>query len=217
MGKYDEFINQLHAQTGLDIRVITAWVGRENGVNNNVLGITSASAKTSSNPAGLVKFQSQTAAANATATLLKVSPNYAGIRATFSGTPQQQALAIAQSPWRLGGSGLHSVGGTDPYYYAGFVQAGILSGNATAGYWNNRSTGSTTPPSSGGGIDLNPVDAVNNAVNAAAKNVGDAFATPVYFLGIVFIGIALLIVGGLIILKPGEKAAQAGPLIAAAA
>ena len=219
MGKFDEFINQLSAQTGLHKDVIAAWVQREQGVNNNVLGITSNSAKTAQNPHGLATFKSQTAAANATATLLQVSSNYAGIRATYGGTSQEQALAIAQSPWHLGATGLKNAGGTDPYYYNGFVQAGILKGSAPTTGINKpkqgKATDATSTGGTTGGINIDPVGAVNDALTAPLKAVSDALASPLYFLGIVGIGATLLLVGGLILAKPAiEKAA---PLAAAAA
>ena len=123
MANYSEFVNRLSALTGLNKDVLNAWASRENGVNNNILGVTSGGS--------LVKYPSQTAAAEATAKLIQTSPNYAGIRASEGKTSQQQALAIAQSPWRLGGTGIKLAGGTDPYYYAGFVDAGILAGNTS--------------------------------------------------------------------------------------
>lgn len=127
MTDFATFVNELHAKTGLDIGVINAWVAREQGVYpGNVLGITSAAAKTKSNPYGLVSYSNQVAGADATANLLQSSSYYRGIIASATGTPQEQALAIAQSPWHLGAMGLQKAGGTDPYYYAGFVQAGIL-------------------------------------------------------------------------------------------
>lgn len=123
MADYSEFVNRLSALTNLNKDVLNAWVGREKGVNNNILGVTSGGS--------LVKYPSQTAAAEATARLIQTSPNYAGIRASEGKTSQQQALAIAQSPWRLGGTGIKLAGGTDPYYYKGFVEAGILAGNTS--------------------------------------------------------------------------------------
>lgn len=209
MGKYDEFINRLSALTGLHTDVLTAWVQREQGVNNNILGITSASARTPSNPHGLLSFPSQTAAANATAAILKSSPMYSGIIASASGSSQQQALAIAQSPWHLGPAGLRAAGGTDPYYYTGFVRAGILSGPTPT------TQGGQTKADGGGGLNLNPVDAVTGAVNNAFGEVATALSTPLYFIGIVLIGITIMAIGGLIVLKPSAE--KAAPLMAMAA
>src|ERR1035437_4854184 len=117
MADFTVFINNLSALTGLDKSVVAAWVSMEQGVNNNVLGITSASAKTASNTHGLLSFTNQAAAASATANLLKTSSNYTGIIASTSGSPSQQALAIAKSPWHLGAAGVKAAGGVDPYYH----------------------------------------------------------------------------------------------------
>lgn len=114
------FIKEL---PGLNIDVARAWVQREVGAYNN-LGIMDS-------PGNPHQFATPQQGAKAAADLIKRSNNYAGIRTSLQGTPAQQALAIAQSPWRLGPSGLRAQGGTDPYYYKGFVQAGILSGNTS--------------------------------------------------------------------------------------
>lgn len=133
MTDHSVFVNELSALTGLDKGVLTEWANLENGVNNNILGVTSG---------GVLKtYSSQTAAAQDTAALLKSSPNYKNIIASTSGSPAQQALAIAQSPWRLGPTGLKNQGGTDPYYLKGFIGAGILTGSA----------GTTPPPTTTGG------------------------------------------------------------------
>jgi len=147
MTDFSVFINTLSGLTGLDKSVVAAWVKMEQGVNNNVLGITSSSAKTTANPHGLLSFANQTAAAEATANLLKTSPNYKGIMASTGGTPAQQAMAIAQSPWHLGGAGLKAAGGTDPYYLAGFVKAGLLTGIAGAAPPSSSSSGSSSSSS----------------------------------------------------------------------
>jgi hypothetical protein len=200
MANFTEFINSLSAQTGLNKSVIAAWVSREQGVNNNVLGVTSSSLKSPSNTHGLVSYPSQTAGATATANLLKSSSQYSGIIASASGTPQQQALAIAQSPWHLGGQGLKAAGGTDPYYYKGFVQAGILSGAmplgdaaATGGNALNRSVAAaTTTPSN-----------TTGTASAAGGNVfGIDLMSPVYFIGVILAATVFILVGGIIILKP---------------
>lgn len=131
---YTEFITTLSSATGLDKSVLAAWIGRENGAYNNALGLTYQ--RGSSVPVGqyigkdtyLGSFTSQSQAATETARWLNTFPQYAGIRnAAKSGTPAQQALAIANSPWRTGGSG------TDQYYLQGFIDAGILGANASPG------------------------------------------------------------------------------------
>lgn len=196
MANFTEFINELHDRTGLNVDVISAWVSREQGVNNNVLGITSGRK--------LLTFPSQKAAADATANLLQRSSNYSGIIASVGGTSQQQALAIAQSPWRLGGTGLKNVGGTDPYYLAGFVKAGILSNSSTP------SGGASTP------LTLSPNQlaikkAIQDTSNATAEGYGNPLKTltginidlsgPILFIGVILVGITLIATGGLISLK----------------
>ena len=127
MGAYDEFISKFSSLTGLDPSVVAVWVSREQGVNNNVLGLTYAT----DSGRKLYTFQNQTEAAVATASLINTSPLYSSIRnAAKTGTTAQQAYAIATSPWRLGTSDLQKYGGIDPYYYKGFVEAGILGSSS---------------------------------------------------------------------------------------
>ena len=136
MANYTEFINELSAKTGLNKQVLGVWVSMEQGVNNNILGIRSASGP-------LMKFPSQTAAADATAKLLQSSSLYAGIRASESGTPAQQALAIVKSPWHLGPRGVAlEPNKMDPYYLKGFVSAGFLSNSGNSAL---PSGGASTP------------------------------------------------------------------------
>ncbi len=144
--KYAEFVNKLSSLTGLHTDVLYAWVAREQGVNNNILGLTYQ--KGSSVAVGqyihgntyLGKFPSQTAAAVETARWINTLPQYKPIKATAGGTSAQQALAIAQSPWHK----RPPAGGVDPYYYAGFVKAGILTGPASVAA-SKPSGGTSTP------------------------------------------------------------------------
>lgn len=145
MADYSVFINRLSELTGLRKDVLAAWVQREQGTHpGNVLGVTSRALRTPSNPHGLVNYANQREGAEATARLIQSSPNYAGIRASAGGTSAQQALAIAKSPWRLGPSGVRAQPNQiDPYYFRGFVQAGILGG--TSGNPSIPSGGTSTP------------------------------------------------------------------------
>lgn len=218
MASYAPFVAELHAQTGLDTKVLNAWASAENGVNNNILGVTSGGS--------LMKFSTQKQAADYTANLLKSSNYYSGIIASANQSVAAQAMAIAQSPWHLGPSGLAAQGGTDPYYMRIFRGAGIVTGGSA----------STTPSSSdpigtAAGIvgNMTGVGGVVGAVQGAASGatdpvsqataaIGNALATPVYFIGIILIGITVLIIGGFLVAKgPMEKAGQtAAPLMAAA-
>lgn len=101
---------------GLNYTVALAWTTAEVGSNNN-LGIMRGPGK----PASYATPEQGAAAA---AALIRTSPYYSGIMASLAGgSPQQQAMAIAQSPWHLGPTGLRNAGGTDPYYariFSGF-------------------------------------------------------------------------------------------------
>jgi len=193
MATYDEFVNRLSQLTGLNKDVLNVWASRENGVNNNILGVTSGGS--------LVKYPSQTAAAEATARLIQSSPNYAGIRTAESGTSQQQALAIAQSPWRLGGTGIKLAGGTDPWYYKGFVEAGILAGNTS-----KPAGGVSTPtmPTSNPTEDTFRKAAENTTSeiqNAPLKVDIPDIPGALMFVAVVLIGLTFLILGGIIGLR----------------
>ena len=193
--RFQPFIDRLSSQTGLDKSVVAAWVKMEQGVNNNVLGITSASAKTPSNTHGLLKFSSQSAAADATAALLKRSSNYRGIVASFGQSPSAQAEAIARSPWHLGGAGTKAAGGASPYYWKGFVSAGLLSSD-------------DKPVKPGGGAST-PTTTVWQDVSKTAKENADSaplgldidLSSPFFFIGIIIVGAVLILSGALVTLK----------------
>ena len=173
---YGEFANKLSQLTGLDVSVIDAWARAENGANNNILGVT--------NGGVLAKYSSQTVAAEATATRLQL-PIYAGVLASAKGTPSEQALAIAKSPWRLGGAGVAAQpGGIDPYYAKIFEQAGLLT-----------SSGGTT--SKLGSVTTPVTDAVGSVVNGLL----DAASAPLIFIGVILVAVAFIGLGGLVMLK----------------
>lgn len=81
------------AQTsGLAPEVALAWVKKENGVNNDILGVT--------NQNGLEKFATWQQGIDAAVNLLQTSNYYAGIRAAIAGgNPCAQRDAIVASPW----------------------------------------------------------------------------------------------------------------------
>jgi hypothetical protein len=123
------FAQALAADTGLSYQAALAWSTAEVGPLNN-LGIMNGS-----QPASFATPQQGAAAA---AQLINTSPYYAGIRASTKGTVQDQLLAIAQSPWHLGPSGLAAAGGIDPYYVKVFSSFGLgspaaIGGNPTSG------------------------------------------------------------------------------------
>lgn len=110
------FAKALAADTGLSYQASLAWASAEVGPLNN-LGIMNGSQPAS--------FATPEAGAAAAAQLINSSSYYAGIRASTKGTVQDQLLAIAQSPWHLGPSGLAAAGGTDPYYVKVFQNFGL--------------------------------------------------------------------------------------------
>jgi hypothetical protein len=136
---FSVFITKFSALTGLNPTVVKAWISMEQGVNNNVLGVTSNG--------HLLTYPDQNTAAIATARLINTSSLYSGIRASTSGSLAQQAMAIAQSPWHLGSAGLAKAGGTDPYYLGGFIRAGLLTQSS-----------SSSSPSGGTSSPLVPTD-----------------------------------------------------------
>ena len=91
--------------------VARTWVIAEQGLNNNVFGVTNSDGS-------LKKYPTVRQGVKAMADIIKTSPLYAGIRATLykGATGDKQATAICHSPWRLGAAGLKQVGGRDPYY-----------------------------------------------------------------------------------------------------
>ena len=82
----------LAQMSGLAPDVALAWVKKENGVNNNILGVT--------NQNGLETFATWQQGIDAAVNLLKTSSYYAGIRAAIAGGNHcAQRDAIVASPW----------------------------------------------------------------------------------------------------------------------
>jgi hypothetical protein len=98
---------------GLNLALARVWIKAESGVGNNPLGVTHVVA----GKTVLMTYATPTAGVDAAAALVKGSANYAGIRASLSGTARQQAMAIIASPWNAPGS---------PYYTRVFTAAGLL-------------------------------------------------------------------------------------------
>lgn len=188
---YGVFANTLSQLTGLNVSVIDAWATAENGGNNNILGMTYSSLKTSANPHGLQSYSSQTQAAIDTANRINTSPLYAGIRASTGGTASQQALAIAKSPWRTGDTS----GTIDTYYLKVFSGLGLLT-----------STGSPTTLGQSGGTGGGPIaGALTGAAGTTGGGILGALATaastPFIFIGIIIMAAVFVLLGGLVMLK----------------
>lgn len=174
------FINDLVSLTGLNKAVVTEWATLENGVNNNVLGVT--------NGGVLATYATPAEGAAATANRLKTLSDYKGIMSSTGSSPAVQALEIAKSPW-IGHAGLTY----SPYYLAGFARAGLLNGlpsnpGTTTGNTSGTPATTTSTPasSSSGGI-----------LGALAQ----AASTPFIFIGIIIMAAVFVLLGGLVMLK----------------
>jgi hypothetical protein len=101
--------------------VARTWVIAEQGLNNNVFGITNSNGS-------LKTYPTVRQGVKAMADLIKTSPLYAGIRATLykGATGNIQATSICRSPWHLGVAGLKKAGGLDPYYARIFRGRGYI-------------------------------------------------------------------------------------------
>ncbi len=85
--------DRLVAGTGLDSRVVTAWIGTESG-----WGTTKASHNYLNIGPGRT-YSSVDQAANAAVSLITSSSRYAGIRSAIPAGPVAQVKAIGASPW----------------------------------------------------------------------------------------------------------------------
>lgn len=124
--------------------VASAWASAEQGRNNNVFGLGASTA-------GVPGFASVNAAVLATWSTISNSGTYAQTLARLKaagGNVRGAALAIAESPWRLGPSGVKAAGGVDPYYGKVFQQAGLLTSADISG--GRTSGGGTWKPAAGG-------------------------------------------------------------------
>lgn len=192
--------NYLASKTGLNPTVTMAWLKNEQQSTpnpTNPLNIRAGGAPGQTGTSGgFATYASPQAGLDAAAWLVNNSSHYTGIRNVVSsgGSAYQQARAIEQSPWaagHYGQSGISSMLDTAPF-------GNTPSGQVAPGTYN---------PATGNSGD--PVSIVTNAI-------GSALATPVYFIGVILVGITLILVGGIVTLKPGKMAQQAVPVLAAA-
>jgi hypothetical protein len=212
MADNSAYISELSARTGLATSVVAAWVSRENGADNNVLGVTGRNGVYGG--AGLFSYPSQVAGADAAANLINTSPLYAGIRdAVKTGDPAAEALAIVKSPWR--GS---QPGGFDKYYYNGFAAAGILpAGMATpqsAQSQSGQSQSQSQPQSP------NPFGDIHVSTPLGDVTIPN-FSSPFLYVAIALVGMTFVVVGGFLATKSridyGAIAKSGASLAAAAA
>lgn len=119
----DAFVDRLAAATGLDRRVVAAWVRAEGAYTSggtggyNFLNVRAraggkgySGVAISRSSGGFAKFGSLDAAVRETSFWINRMPNYAGIRSSVDKGPAAQLAAIARSPWDAnnyaGGRGL---------------------------------------------------------------------------------------------------------------
>ncbi len=189
--RLQQFATALSKDTGLTYDASYKWASAEVGPLNN-LGIQS-----NGGPASYATPQEGAAAA---ASLINSSPLYAGISATIpSNNTMLQLGAIAQSPWRLGSSGLAKAGGYDPWYAKlfGLNTAAFMPGSVgSTGTSSGPNPAATTPgstagaaPGYGSGTGTWPIPDILGSIQGAIGFVG------ILLIGLVFIIGAFLLRG----------------------
>ena len=182
---------------GLNYNVATTWITAEKGVNGNVLGVT----YNNSTGQHLYTYGSQEAGLQAAVGLLHSNSAYNGFLSSLSSNnAATEAKALAASPWN------HS-------YYTGVFKN--LAGGATP-------TPAATGSGTGSGNTPNPLITAltGNALQGTGLNgtgsvvpgVGIDLTTPAYFIGVVLVAVVLILIGGIIILKPKMPSAMPIPI-----
>jgi hypothetical protein len=216
------FVARVAALTGLDTKVVQAWVNSEgayapNGTGgNNFLNIRESTSKSGvplagTTSAGFAQFHSAADAADEAAHWINTMPNYLGIRQATKLGPRSQLAAIAASPWDSG----HYGGGKKIYnaYTAlgsGGGGGGIDFGSIANGIRDatNPLTGSAWLITHTPGIDSLPgvktagsiLSAPEKISNDLEKVIGFVF-NPADWLRVGYIiGGGVFVIGGLFIL-----------------
>jgi len=201
--RLDRFAAALSAATGLTYDAARTWATAEVGINNN-LGIMDS-------PSQPHAFSTPEEGAAAAAKLINTSPLYAGIRSSVSSRDTHtELLAIAQSPWHLGPSGLAKAGGTDPYYAGIF---GLPKSNPPVtpvgkGFGvSGGNTGNTDPGPSQQTTQYTIIDWLTGRAEAG---VATDFAKGLLLDGVaLFIGIIFVIIGLIMFLKGTSSPTEA--------
>jgi hypothetical protein len=215
------FIARVAQLTGLDPKVVEAWVKAEgayapNGTGGyNFLNIrTSKSysgvplAGTTSN--GFAQFYNANDAATETAHWINSMPNYSGIKAATKVGPKSQLAAIAGSPWDSG----HYGGGRNLYNdYAsitkggGGIDWGSIAGGIANGITNPVGESASLIPKIPGVNDIPGVKTATTLLDAPSQIAGDISKVigfvfnPADWLRIGYIiGGGVFVIGGLFIL-----------------
>ena len=174
---------------GLNYDVAKTWITSEKGVSGNVLGTT----YTKDGKQRLFTYPSQEAGLEAAANWIKTRSIYAGVNTSLSGTAQQQAVALANSPWNRS------------YYTKVF--SGLMGGQTSPS--GGASTPLTDAPNKAQ-VEKQITDAAKYgeglASNPIGTIVGDALGIPdmtsaIMFIGVILVGITLIATGGIISLK----------------
>lgn len=174
-GSEQTFINDLAKDTGLDPKVILAWVTVEGAYaaggtgGYNFLNIHESTSRSGvplagTSPKGFAQFHSAGQAAQETAWWINNMTNYRGIKTSASLSPQSQLAAIAASPW----DSSHYGGGKKLFAeYASIVTGtgGSIISDIAKGL-----TKATQVITGAGG---NPVELGIGAANAGAGLAGD--------------------------------------------
>lgn len=215
------FIAQLSRDTGIDPRVLVAWVQQEGAYASNGTGGFNyfnlrvgpggkgySGVSEGRSPAGFAQFGTPADAETETAYWLNKFSNYAGIRAVTATkpTPRQEIAAIAASKWdkdHYGGPGGPNLLNTFNSLFAGGADTSYQSPSTAGGVVGQAGTGSAAD---GGSVDLGtaPVTgSISDAGHAVAGSIGSVedalkFVLSVRFLEI--IGGGLLVLVGLVAL-----------------
>lgn len=188
-------------------QAILAWMKQESGPKYNPLNIMGGF---STGGHHVIQYSSPSAGYEATAKLLTSSKNYTGvIAAGRTGDPLAFLNAVAKSPWDAAHYGINSKTNPVNHLISVYNSLGKNSGTVTL----PTTTGGTitVPKGQMTNVDLNPLDAVGGAINAATAQIGDTFT----WIGFILVGL-VLIAGGIFLMKP-QAAGDAIKLGAAAA
>ena len=157
---------------GLDYGVATKWINAERGVSGNVLGVT----YNSGGSQHLFTYPSQEAGLRGAVALLHSNSAYSGfLNSLSSKNATTEARALAASPWN------HS-------YYTNVFKS-YIGGTASTG----SGTGSAAPTT--------PNATTASSTTSGGGLLGIDLASPMYYIGIIMVGVVLILVGGIITLK----------------
>lgn len=218
-----QFVQGLAQATGLDPKVVAAWVDAEGAYSAsgtggfNFLNVRAKGARgysgvpiPTTSSGGFAQFYSVGDAVQETAYWINQMPNYATIRSATHLRPRSQLAAIAASPWDTG----HYGGGRKLYdAYASIIKPG--------GHWLGIDWGKVNTyfdPGGGAGLPdpAKPVIQAGKTVQSSAEAVGNAasFAfNPTNWLRIGYIlgGGVMVLLGAVLLAKSVGALNVSGP------